>query len=72
MQIDIFGDSEGSKAIVDSPSSASRSKHIDAKFHFVLRFEEIIILHVGMEAQHAVVLMKDLWRNMFIPEWSSR
>ena len=30
MRVDIFGDNEGSKAIADNPSSASRSKHIDA------------------------------------------
>ena len=31
---DIFVDYEGSKAIADNPSSASRSKHIDVKLHF--------------------------------------
>ena len=31
MRVDTFGDNEGSKAIADNPSSASRSKHIDAK-----------------------------------------
>ena len=31
MRVDIFGDNEGAKAIVDNPSSASRSKHIDGK-----------------------------------------
>ena len=34
MRIDIFGDNEGSKAIADF-SSASRSKHIDVKLHFI-------------------------------------
>ena len=31
MRIGIFGDNEGLLAIADNPSSASRSKHIDAK-----------------------------------------
>ena len=35
MRVDIFGDNEGAKAIADNPSSASRSKHIDVKLHFV-------------------------------------
>ena len=29
IRVDVFGDNEGAKAIVDNPSSASRSKHID-------------------------------------------
>ena len=34
MRVDIFDDNESSsKAIVDNPSSASSSKHIDAKLH---------------------------------------
>ena len=35
MRVDIFGDNEGAKAIADCPSSASRSKHIDVKLHFI-------------------------------------
>ena len=35
MREDIFVDYEGSKAIADNPSSASRSKHIDVKLHFI-------------------------------------
>ena len=35
MRVDLFGDNEGSKEIADNPSSASRSKHIDAKLHFI-------------------------------------
>ena len=35
MCIDIFGDNEGAMAIANNPSSASRSKHIDVKFHFI-------------------------------------
>ena len=35
MIIGIFGDNEGAKAVVDHPSSASRSKHIDSKLHFI-------------------------------------
>ena len=35
MRVDIFGDNEDAKAIADNPSSASRSKHIDVKLHFI-------------------------------------
>ena len=37
MRVDIFGDNEGAKAIADNPSSASRSKHVDVKLHFIQR-----------------------------------
>ena len=35
MWLDIFVDNEDAMAIVNHPSSASRSKHIDAKFQFI-------------------------------------
>ena len=35
MRVDIFGDNESSKVISDSLGSASRSKHIDVKFHLI-------------------------------------
>ena len=35
MRVDVFGDNKGAKVIVDYPSSASRSKHIDVKLHFI-------------------------------------
>ena len=69
MRVDIFGDNEGSKAIANNPSSASRSKHIDVKLHFIrglIRPGEVRILHVGAEEQHADVLTKALWRNKFM------
>ena len=34
LQPDLIGDNEGSKAIADNPSSASRSKHIDGETPF--------------------------------------
>ena len=34
MRVDVFGDDEGSRAIADD-SSASRSKDIDVKLHFI-------------------------------------
>ena len=49
MRVDIFVDYEGSKAIADKPSSASRSKHFDVKFHFIrgmIRTGEVIILQL--------------------------
>ena len=65
----IFGDNEGAKAIVDSPSSASRSKYIDVKLHFIrglIRTGGVRILHVGTENQHADVLTKTFRRNKFL------
>ena len=66
IRVDIFGDDESAKAIADNPSSASRSKHIDVKLHFIwglIRTGEVRILHVGTEEQHADVLTKALWRK---------
>ena len=50
MRVDSFVDYEGSKAIADKPISASRSKPIDVKLHFVgrmIRTGDVRILHVG-------------------------
>ena len=69
MRVDIFGNNEGAKAIADNPSSASRSKHIDVKLHFIrglVRTGEVRILHVGTAEQHADVLTKPLWRKKFM------
>ena len=69
MRVDIFGDNEGAKAIADIPSSASRSKHIDVKLHFIqglIRTGEVRILHVGTKGQHTDVLTKALWRKKFM------
>ena len=56
-------------AIASNPSSASRSKHIDVKLHFIrglVRAGEIQIIHVGTEDQHADILTKALWRKKFV------
>ena len=69
MRIDIFGDNKGAKAIAYNPSSASRSKHIDVKLHFIrglIRAREVRVLHVGTAEQHADVLAKPLWRKKFL------
>ena len=69
MCVDIFGDNEGAMAIANNPSSASRSKHIDVKFHFIqglVRAGEIRILHVGTEHQHTDIFTKELWRKKFM------
>ena len=66
MYIDIFGDNEGVIAIANS---ASRSKHIDVKFHFIqglVHTGAIQIIHVGTESQHADILTKALWRKTFV------
>ena len=65
----IFGDNEGSKAIASNPSSASRSKHVDVKLHFIrklVRAGEIQIIHIGTEDRHADILTKALWRKKFV------
>ena len=54
MRVDIFVGHEGSKAIADNPSSASRSKYIDVKLQLIWRLihmGEVIILRVGTEEQ---------------------
>ena len=38
MRVEIFRDHQGAKAITDNSSSASRSKHIDVKIHFIRKF----------------------------------
>ena len=68
MRVNIFGDKEGS-AITDTQSSASRSKHIDVKLHFIrglIRTGEDRTLHVDTEEQHVDVLTKALWRKQFL------
>ena len=67
--VDIYGENEGAKVIADNPSSTSRSKHIDVKLHFIrglIRTEEVRILHVGTEEQHADVWTKALWRKKIL------
>ena len=64
MRVDVFGNNGGVKAIADNPSSASRSKHIDVKLHFIrglIRAGEVRVLHVvGTAEQHADMLTKPL------------
>ena len=69
MRVGIFGDNEGAKAIVDNPSSASRSKHINVKLPFIrglIRAGGFHVLLVETEEQHADVLTKPLWRKKFM------
>ena len=74
MQVDIFGDNEGAKVTADNSSSASRSKHIDVKLHFIrrlIRTGAVRILYVGTEEQHADVLTKALWRKKFMVHFAA-
>ena len=67
--MEICGDSEGAKTIVNNPSSASRSKHIDVKLHFIrglMCAGKVSIVRVGTEEQNADVLTKPLWRKKFL------
>ena len=66
MGVDVFGDNEGAKAIANNPSSASRSKHVDVKLHFIwglVRPGGVGVLHVGTPEQRADMLTKPLWKN---------
>ena len=65
MIVDMFGDNEGVKAIVDNPNSASRSKHIGVKLHFIRR-GKVRVLRVGTAEQQADVLTKPLRRKKFL------
>ena len=58
MRVDISDDNEGTNAITDNPSSASRSKDIDVKLHFIrglIRRGEVRVLHVGKAEKHTDV-----------------
>ena len=69
MTANIFANNKGAKAFADSLSSASRSKHIDVKLHFIrglIRAGGACVLHVGTAEQHADVLTKPLWREKFM------
>ena len=69
VRVYVFGDNKGAKAIVDNPSSASRSKHINVNLHFIrglVRAGEVRVLHMGTKEQHADVLTKPLWRKKFL------
>ena len=50
MRVEVFGENEGAKAIANNSSSASKSKHINVKLHFIgglVRAGEVRVLHVG-------------------------
>ena len=67
--VGVFDVNKGAKTIANNPSSAFRSKHVDAKLYFnrgLIRVGEVYILHVEMEEQHADVLTKPLWRKNFL------
>lgn len=66
MCVDIFGDNGVSTTIEKSSGSASRSKRVDVKFHFVQGLSsagEIPIIHVGTEGRHADILTQGLRRK---------
>ena len=69
MRVDVFGDNEGTKVIANNPRSASTSKYIDVKLHFIrglVRAGEVRVLRVGTAEHHADVLTKPLRRNKFM------
>ena len=69
MRVDNLRDNEGSKAIEENPSSASRNKHVDVKLNFIRELicsEEVKTFHVGTEEKHSDVLTKALWRKKIL------
>ena len=65
MRVDTFDGNEGAKkkVIANNPSSASWSKHVDVKLHFIgglLRVENVRVLHVRTAEQHADAITKPL------------
>ena len=67
--VDIFGDNEGTMAIVNSPSSASRSKHIGVKSPFFKDLcvqERLVFFIYETKDQYADILTNALWRKKFM------
>ena len=67
--VDIFGDNEGAMAIVNNPSSASRSKHIGVKSPFFKELcvqERLVSFMYETKDQYADILTKALWRKTFM------
>ena len=54
-------DNEGARSLASNPVSNSNSKHINARHHFIRMFvqkEDLSVIHVGSEYQHADILKK--------------
>ena len=63
--IKVLEDNQGTKALIENPLSAARSKHIDVRYHFIrdlFRTRKISVEYVASAEQHADILAKALSR----------
>ena len=66
--IKVLADNQGAKTLIKKPLSSARSKHIDARFHFIgdlFRTRKISVEYVASAEQHADIFTKVLSRANF-------
>ena len=66
--IEVLGDNQGAKALIEKPLSSAKSKHIDVRFHLtrdLCRKRKISVDFVVSTEQHADILTKALSRANF-------
>ena len=66
--IDMYEDTEGTKAWTENPEGSHRSKHIDVRFHLhrgLVKLGQVQIHSVPSAHQHADILTKPLRRETF-------
>ena len=66
--IEVLGDKQGAKALIENLLSSARSKHIGVRFHFIrdlFRTRKISEEYVASAEQHADILTKALSRANF-------
>ena len=66
--ITFYEDNQGTKALIENPTSSARSKHIDVRFHFIRELFKACkssVEYVASAEQHADILTKALSRTNF-------
>ena len=66
--VKVLEDNQGTKALIESPLSSDRSRHIDVRFHFiheVFKARKISVERVALAEKHADILTKALSRVNF-------
>ena len=66
--INVFGDNQGAEALIESPLSSARSKHIDVRFCFIhdlFRKQKTSVDYGVSTEKHADILTKALSRVNF-------
>ena len=64
--IGMYEDNDGAKALAENPQGSHRSKHIDARFHFLrglVSLGQVTIHSVASAEQHTDILTKPLGRR---------